>query len=209
MPPNGGTLAMSKIIIVFLAVYFISFFGLSVVWRNYAVAKKTGANAFKLNKKTGAEAITSLYFKYLPLVSILVFILYAFFPAIYQLLGPVALISHKPFQLLGMAIMIIALPWIVIAQSQMGASWRIGIDHDEKTEFIENGLFRHSRNPIFVGVIFLSFGFFLVLPNPLTLTILMLDIALIQIQVAMEEQFLTETHGEEYTKYCKHVRRWV
>ena len=200
---------MNKIIIVFLTVYFISFFGLAVIWRNYVVTKKAGVNAFKLNKKTGVEAITSLYFKYLPLVSILVFILYAFFPAIYQLLGPVALISHKPFQLLGMGIMLIALVWIVIAQSQMGASWRIGIDHDEKTEFIENGLFRHSRNPIFVGVIFLSFGFFLVLPNPLTLTILMLDIALIQIQVAMEEQFLTETHGEEYTKYCKHVRRWV
>ena len=199
---------MSKIIIVFLAVYFIFFFGVAVVWRNYVVTKRTGANAFKLNKKTGAEAITSLYFKYLPLVSILVFILYAFFPAIYQLLGPVALISHKPFQLLGMAIMIIALPWIVIAQSQMGASWRIGIDHDEKTEFIENGLFRHSRNPIFVGVIFLSFGFFLVLPNPLTLTILMLDIALIQIQVAMEEQFLAQAYGQAYEKYCEQVRRW-
>jgi len=199
---------MNKIIIVFLAVYFISFFGLAVVWRNYAVTKKTGANAFKLNKKTGAEAITSLYFKYLPLVSILVFILYAFFPAIYQLLGPVALISHKPFQLLGMAIMVIALAWIVIAQTQMGASWRIGIDHDEKTEFIKNGLFRYSRNPIFVGVIFLSFGFFLVLLNPLTLTILMLDIALIQIQVAMEEQFLAQAYGQAYEKYCEQVRRW-
>lgn len=75
---------MSKIIIVFLAVYFISFFGLAVVWRNYAVAKKTGANAFKLNEKIGAEAITGLYFKFLPLVSILVFTLYAFLPTLYQ-----------------------------------------------------------------------------------------------------------------------------
>ena len=200
---------MSKIIIVFLAVYFISFFGFAVVWRNYAVTKKTGANAFKLNKKPGAEAITSLYFKYLPLVSILVFVLYAFLPTIYQSIGPVDLISHKLFQLLGMGIMVFALAWIVIAQSQMGASWRIGIDHDEETEFIKNGLFRYSRNPIFVGVIFLSFGFFLVLPNPLTLTILMLDIALIQIQVSMEEQFLTQAHGKAYTEYCDQVRRWI
>ena len=157
---------MSKIIIVFLAVYFISFFGLAVVWRNYAVAKKTGANAFKLNKKIGAEAITGLYFKFLPLVSILVFTLYAFFPTLYQSLGPITLINHKAFQLIGMGIMVVALVWIVVAQSQMGASWRIGIDHDEKTEFIQKGLFRYSRNPIFVGIIFTSFGFFLVLPNP-------------------------------------------
>lgn len=200
---------MSKIIIVFLAVYFISFFGLAVVWRNYAVAKKTGANAFKLNKKIGAEAITGLYFKCLPLVSILVFTLYAFLPTLYQSLGPITLINHKAFQLVGMGIMVIALVWIVVAQSQMGASWRIGIDHDEKTEFIQKGLFRYSRNPIFVGIIFTSFSFFLVLPNPFTLTILMLDIALIQIQVAIEEQFLSEAHGEEYTKYCQHVRRWI
>jgi protein-S-isoprenylcysteine O-methyltransferase Ste14 len=200
---------MNKIIIVFLAVYFISFFGLAVVWRNYAVTKKTGANAFKLNKKTGPEAITSLSFKYLPLVSILIFTLYAFLPTLYLSLGPMALINHKAFQLIGRGIMVIALVWIVVAQSQMGASWRIGIDHDEETEFIQKGLFRYSRNPIFVGIIFTSFGFFLVLPNPFTLTILMLDIALIQIQVAIEEQFLTETHGDEYIKYCTHVRRWV
>ena len=200
---------MNKIVIVFLAAYFISFFGLAVIWRNYVVKKKAGENAFKLNNKTGVEAITSLYFKCLPLVSILVFILYAFFPAIYQSIGSIALISHNLFQILGMGIMVVALVWIVIAQSQMGASWRIGIDHDKSTTFIKKGLFRYSRNPIFVGIISLSFGFFLVLPNPLTLTILMLDIALIQIQVAMEEQFLSKAHGQKYVEYCQQVRRWI
>jgi protein-S-isoprenylcysteine O-methyltransferase Ste14 len=146
VPQNRGTLAMSKIIIVFLAVYFISFFGLAVVWRNYAVAKETGANAFKLNQKTGVEAITSLYFKCLPLVSILVFIVYAFLPTLYQLLGPITLINHNIFKLIGMGIMIIALVWIIVAQSQMGASWRIGIDQDCKTEFVKKGLFGCSRN---------------------------------------------------------------
>lgn len=200
---------MNKIIIVFLAAYFISFFGLAVIWRNHVVKKKAGANAFKLNNKTGVEAITGLYFKCLPLVSILVFLLYAFFPVIYQSIGPIALISHNLIQIFGMGIMVIALAWIVIAQSQMGASWRIGIDHDQRTTFIKKGLFRYSRNPIFVGIIFLSFGFFLVLPNPLTLTILMLDIVLIQIQVAMEEQFLAKAHGQAYVEYCQQVRRWI
>jgi protein-S-isoprenylcysteine O-methyltransferase Ste14 len=108
-----------------------------------------------------------------------------------------------------MGIRVIALAWIVIAPSQMGASWRIGIDHDQRTTFIKKGLFRYSRNPIFVGIIFLSFGFFLVLPNPLTLTILMLDIVLIQIQVTMEEQFLAKAHGQAYVEYCQQVRRWI
>jgi protein-S-isoprenylcysteine O-methyltransferase Ste14 len=91
----------------------------------------------------------------------------------------------------------------------MGASWRIGIDHATKTKFIQKGLFKYSRNPIFIGIIFISFGFFLLLPNPITLTILALDIALIQIQVAMEEEYLTKQHGESYIEYCQYIRRWL
>lgn len=60
----------------FLGVYFICFFGFAVIFRNFVVAKRTGVNAFKLNQKTGAESITGWYFKFLTLVSILVFILY-------------------------------------------------------------------------------------------------------------------------------------
>ena len=32
---------------------------------------------------------------------------------------------------------------------------------------------------------------------------------LIQIQVRLEEEFLTRTHGESYLAYQKQVRRWI
>lgn len=200
---------MQNTIIIFLSVYFICFFGFAVVFRNFVVAKKTGVNAFKLNQKTGAESITGWYFKFLPLVSLLVLILYSFLPNVYQSIGPIDLMNHAGIQWIGMSVMVVSLAWVLTAQSQMGASWRIGIDHEAKTEFVQKGLFKYSRNPIFVGVIFISFGFFLLLPNPLTLTILALDIVLIQIQVAMEEEHLTKQHGQHYIEYCQHVRRWL
>ena len=200
---------MHQLISYFLLVYFVLFFGVAVIWRNYAVSKSTGVNAFKLNQKTGPESITGLYFKFLPLLSILVFVIYAVLPNVYALLGPIKLLSNTLVQYIGMGIMAIALVWVVSAQSQMGASWRIGIDHDQKTEFVQRGVFKYSRNPIFVGVIAMSLGYFLVLPNPLTFTILSLDIALIQIQVAMEEEYLTQKHGQQYRNYCRLVRRWL
>jgi len=200
---------MQNIIIIFLSVYFICFFGFAVVFRNFVVAKKTGVNAFKLNQKTGAESITGWYFKFLPFVSILVFILYTFVPNVYQSIGPINLMNHTAIQWIGISVMVVSLVWVLTAQSQMGASWRIGIDHEAKTEFVQKGLFKYSRNPIFVGVIFISLGFFLLLPNPLTLTILALDIALIQIQVSMEEEHLGKQHGKSYSEYCQHVRRWL
>jgi protein-S-isoprenylcysteine O-methyltransferase Ste14 len=200
---------MNKIIIIFLAFHFISFFGCAVIWRNYIVAKKTGVNVFKLDSKKGPEAITGWYFKYLPLLSVLVFTLYAIFPLAYKSIGPISLIDYEFIQWLGMILMLVSLVWVIIAQSQMGSSWRIGIDHDETTKLVQQGVFRYSRNPIFIGIIFISFGFFLLLPNALTLIILVLDIALIQIQVSLEEQFLEDTHNDVYLKYCKQVRRWL
>ncbi len=200
---------MHQLIIYFLLIYFALFFGIAVLWRNYAVSKSTGVNAFKLNKKSGPEAITGVYFKFLPFLSILVFIVFALFPGMYQLMGPIALFEHTASQWVGMSIMTFALIWVVIAQSQMGASWRIGIDHEQTTEFVQIGVFRFSRNPIFVGVILISLGYFLLLPNPFTFAILVLDIALIQIQVAMEEEYLTKQHGQQYKLYCQHVRRWL
>jgi len=200
---------MNQLIIYFLFVYFTLFFGIAVVWRNYAVAKSTGINAFKLNQKSGPEAITGIYFKWLPVLSILVFILFSFFPNLYMLLGPIEFLTNTSVQYAGMGIMSIALVWVATAQSQMGASWRIGIDHEQKTEFVQRGLFRYSRNPIFVGIIFISLGYFLLLPNPITFAILVLDIALIQIQVAMEEEHLTKQHGQPYRDYCQRARRWL
>lgn len=200
---------MKNTIIIFLGVYFICFFGFAVIFRNFVVAKRTGVNAFKLNQKTGAESITGWYFKFLPLVSILVFILYSFLPNQYQSIGPIDLMNHAAIQWMGIGIMVVSLVWVLAAQSQMGASWRIGIDHETKTEFVQKGLFKYSRNPIFIGVIFISLGFFLLLPNPITLTILALDIALIQIQVALEEEYLAKQHGESYSEYCQNIRRWL
>lgn len=102
-----------------------------------------------------------------------------------------------------------ALILVVIAQSQMGTSWRIGIDTNQKTKLITNGIFSISRNPIFIGIIFSALGYFLVLPNAITLAILVLDIALIQVQVALEEKHLNGIHGDDYKKYCDNVRRWL
>ena len=200
---------MQQLIIYFLLIYFVLFFGVAILWRSYAVSKSAGINAFKLNQKSGTEAITGAYFKFLPLLSILVFIVFTLFPETYQLMVPIALFEHGASQWLGMGIMTCALIWVVIAQSQMGASWRIGIDHEQKTEFVQSGIFKYSRNPIFVGVILISLGYFLLLPNPITFAILVLDIALIQIQVAMEEEYLTKQHGQQYTQYCQQVRRWL
>ncbi len=91
----------------------------------------------------------------------------------------------------------------------MQESWRIGIDQDHQTMLIRNGLFGISRNPIFLGMRWMLLGFFLILPNALTLTLWLLGDALMQIQVRLEEAYLTQQHGLRYSEYKLQVKRWI
>lgn len=74
---------------------------------------------------------------------------------------------------------VFALIWVLIAQAQMGTSWRIGIDTENETMLITHGIFRLSRNSIFLGMRGNLLGMFFVLPNVLTLVLCLLgDIAI-------------------------------
>ena len=105
--------------------------------------------------------------------------------------------------------MVASLVWIWVSQTQMGNSWRIGIDEESETELVTQGVFSLSRNPIFLGMKLNSLGFFLVIPNAITLVVLLLGVALIDVQVALEEEYLGKVHGDKYKVYFNNVRRWL
>ena len=54
-----------------------------------------------------------------------------------------------------------------------------------------------------------SLGFFLVIPNAITLVVLFLGVALIDVQVALEEEYLGKVHGDSYKEYVHNVKRWL
>ena len=90
---------------------------------------------------------------------------------------------------------------------QMSNSWRIGIDEQNKTDLITKGLFSISRNPIFLGMIICVAGLFLVIPNAISLCILVTTYIVIHIQIRLEEEFLKKQHGEQYISYQSKTRR--
>lgn len=199
---------MHDLLTLFLPLYFLLFFGLAFLWRSWRTYRNTGINPYRLPGNPGPEGVTSRYFRLLPVASLLVMALYLAGEDYYALLAPINWLQHRPLQWLGLVLMGIALALVLAAQAQMGASWRIGVDHDNDTAFVQRGLFRYSRNPIFVGILLSVLGYFLLLPNALTLLILALDLALIQVQVSVEEEHLAARHGQTYARYCREVRRW-
>lgn len=97
---------------------------------------------------------------------------------------------------------------IAAAQIQMGASWRIGVPKEGPGALVAQGLFRWSRNPIFVGMIGALFALFLWSPHIGTAAILAAIWTLTLIQVRIEEEALREKHGDAYERYAAEVGRW-
>ena len=83
--------------------------------------------------------------------------------------------------------------------------------HPEKTrELVVDGVYRFSRNPMYLGLTLLLTGFCFWLGNPLGFLAVPPFIAyLTRFQVMPEERLLAARFGDSYTAYCHRVRRWI
>jgi protein-S-isoprenylcysteine O-methyltransferase Ste14 len=194
---------------IFLVLYFLLFFSLAMILPTYRIRKTTGVNPYKLGSSDSAHDYIGKFFRFVIAACGFVVIAFALFPNLYSALLPITQLQRSSLTIFGSLFLIFALIWVLIAQFDMRKSWRIGIDEDVKTELIQTGLFKISRNPIFLGMRVMLLGIFLIIPNAATLVILVAGELLIQIQVRLEEEFLTRTHGTAYIAYQKQVRRWI
>lgn len=193
----------------FLPTYFVIYFGVVFVLKSLIVAKRIGKNPFVLPNDDSAYGLIGLYFK-LTLIAMFIYVLaYAFFPTWNNYFLPIKQLDSSTIKYIGLFLLFISLLWTVIAQGHMKNSWRIGIDNDTKTELVTTGLFSVSRNPIFFGMILSLVGLFLTTPNALTALFLIVGYILIQIQIRLEEEFLTKEHGQKYLDYKQRVRRLI
>ncbi len=110
----------------------------------------------------------------------------------------------------GLLITALGVAITLIAQLQMGESWRIGQSADEQTSLVTSGLFSHVRNPIFSGLLVFGLGFVLLVPSVAILPALLVLAAAIVLQVRfVEEPCLIQRHGEAYLSYAQRVGRFV
>ena len=96
--------------------------------------------------------------------------------------------------------------WSLIS---FGQAWRIGIDENNANELITSGIFRYSRNPIFLFMDLYFTGIMLVYPNIVFIIITIGTIIGIHLQILREEKFLLKKFGEKYIEYKSKTRRYV
>lgn len=82
---------------------------------------------------------------------------------------------------------------------------------EEPGKLVTHGIFKYSRNPMYLGFVVALFGFYLVLGAAISsLVLLAIFIAITdRWYIQFEEQKMHHKFGTEYEAYCANVRRWI
>ena len=81
---------------------------------------------------------------------------------------------------------------------------------NRSTAVVSTGVYRITRNPMYLGMALILLGFALYLASPWALLGPLVFAAFItRFQIQPEERALTARFGAAYTAYCTQVRRWL
>jgi protein-S-isoprenylcysteine O-methyltransferase Ste14 len=196
-------ISVAVVALVSYAVYLALAFGL----RSLLHLRRTGSTGFKgVSGRVGsAEWIAGMLFMVALLIGVAAPLL-----ALVGLVGPLSTVDRPAVHIAGMVLFGGGLLATLLAQLAMGASWRIGVDADERTSLVTDGPFSWVRNPIFSAMLPTSVGLALMVPSGVALAgVATLALALeLQVRV-VEEPYLAEAHGQTYGEYAARVGRFV
>ncbi len=83
--------------------------------------------------------------------------------------------------------------------------------HPERaSRLIVSGIYRYSRNPMYLGLVFSLCGWTVLVGSPLWLPLVALFMRLLDVvQIAPEEKALRARFGDAYLSYTRRVGRWL
>lgn len=120
----------------------------------------------------------------------------------------VELFSMSIIKWIGVVFSILGLTVFLLSIISIGQSFRVGIDLERQGNLVTTGTFAVSRNPLYLAIIFILIGLFLIFPNWILLVYIVSGFFLFNRQILIEEAFLIKVYGKKYEEYCKKVPRY-
>ena len=182
----------------FIILASFSLLGISVLLLGFLLRNKS-------RRFLGKPTIASIYFysgKIAIFTSWILLMLKAIFPKIgYIQVPPILSWIATLLMCLGSFIMICSF-------FSLGTSLKVGLP-DEETILKTSGLYRFSRNPLYLGVFLINIASCLYFPDLLNIACSVYGIIMHHRITMGEEKFLENRFGEEWRKYKLRVRRYL
>jgi protein-S-isoprenylcysteine O-methyltransferase Ste14 len=186
------------------------FYGLGFGWRTWVQLRRYGSSGIVLFRSgRPAQHLREALFVVLAVLLLAEAALAAVAPHRLPGLVPLAPAAAAVLRATGTVMVLGATALMLAAQLDLGASWRVGIDEGARPGLVTGGLYRWSRNPIYVAMLAALLGFALLLPSWISLGLLIGAGLGIRRHVRDEEAYLARTYGEEYRRYAARVGRFV
>ena len=167
--------------------------------KNFFLSRKLGRPI----RGTNREANISIVF-------FITFISLALFFAISgETLVTLSLISTQVAHAIGYLLMMASVVIAFASLWHLGDSWRVGVIEEQRTELVQNGIYRMSRNPYFLAYILIFAAYTVFLQNWVLAILALFGFSMIHGMIRREEAYLAEIHGEEYQRYKALVPRYL
>jgi protein-S-isoprenylcysteine O-methyltransferase Ste14 len=116
--------------------------------------------------------------------------------------------TNEGLLLASYVIFAVALFLSIASMFDLGRSTTLGLPL-EKTEFKTGGLYRYSRNPMYLGFGLLTIASILFNASLIIFICGLYSLAIYHFIILGEEKFLAKRFGEKYLAYTKKVRRYL
>jgi protein-S-isoprenylcysteine O-methyltransferase Ste14 len=130
--------------------------------------------------------------------------------ALAGVVGALEALDEPGVHVAGILLYAAGLAGVIVAQSAMGDSWRIGTDPGERTELVTRGPFSFVRHPIYSALVVLYFGLALLVPSIVALAAPILFWLAAEGEVRLiEEPHLARLHGRVWSNYAARTGRFL
>ena len=143
------------------------------------------------------------------------------YPPVWLLLGlisvfalnemyPVMRFTSFFFQVVGGVVIVIGLLLLVTANGLFVRAGTEVIPFREVSALVTTGIYRFTRNPMYLGMAAVLLGCALTVGVVSALLVPVAFVVIIELRfIRPEEQMLRQLFPEEYPAYCQRVRRWL
>jgi len=125
-------------------------------------------------------------------------------------LFPLAIVIPSPWNLLGIIPIALGVYISIVAEKSFRDVKTTVTPFAESSMLVTNGMYRISRNPMYLGIILILIGIAIMMRSLTPFAVIPIFLVLIEKRfITVEERMLAKKFGAQYLTYTKKTRRWL